>query len=153
MLEVGTTAPDFTLPTADGDIITLSSFRGAQPVVLIFYPGDQTPVCTMQLCGIRDGYEDFTAAGVVVFGVNHGNSLSHRKFSEKHNFQFPLLVDSDRTVSLAYDTVLVNIGPFAIINRMVYVVGKNGKIIFAQRGTPSNETILAAIESEENANG
>jgi peroxiredoxin Q/BCP len=145
MLRVGDIAPDFTLADEKGNEVMLSSFLKKQFVVLIFYPGDQTPVCTKQLCGIRDEYQDFAEAGAVVFGINPGSALSHKKFSEKHDFQFKLLVDKDKSVARKYDVVMMNLGPLAVINRTVYVVGHNGMIIFAQRGTPSNEQILKAI--------
>ncbi|NJN65214.1 MAG: peroxiredoxin [Chloroflexaceae bacterium] len=147
MLRVGTQAPDFTLEDEQGTQVTLSSFRG-QAVVLIFYPGDQTPVCTRQLCGIRDSYDEFTAAGAVVFGINPGSPLSHQKFSQKYDFQFKLLVDRERAAARSYDVLVVSLGPLAVINRAVYVVGSDGTIIFAERGTPANETILAAIRGE-----
>jgi peroxiredoxin Q/BCP len=150
MLQVGTRAPDFTLEDEQGNPATLSSFRG-QAVVLIFYPGDQTPVCTRQLCGIRDAYDEFTAAGAVVFGINPGSSLSHQKFSQKYDFQFKLLVDKERTVARSYDVLVVSLGPLAVINRAVYVVSADGTIVFAERGTPDNETILTAINQGKGA--
>jgi peroxiredoxin Q/BCP len=145
MLHVSDTAPDFTLPDEQGNTVTLSSFRGRQPVVLIFYPGDQTPVCTMQMCSIRDNYDAFTDAGAVIFGINPGNAPSHQKFAQRNKLQFHLLVDAEKEVAKMYDVMLLNIGRFAIINRTVYVVGTKGTIIFAQRGMPATETILQAI--------
>lgn len=145
MLSPGSVAPDFSLPDEQGNVVTLSSFRGGQPVVLIFYPGDQTPVCTAQLCGVRDQYEDFTAVGAVVFGINPGSRSSHQKFSQRHDFPFRLLVDEDSTVARQYESLMVRVGPLALVNRTVYVVGVDGTIVFAQRGSPDNETILAAL--------
>lgn len=149
MLKVGDTAPDFTLLDSDRQEFRLSSLLGKKSVVLIFYPGDQTPVCTRQLCGIRDAYQEFVDAGAEVVGINPSGELSHKKFSDKYRFQFRLLVDRDKAVSRSYDVVMMTLGAFTIINRTVYVVGRNGKIIFAERGTPSNERILAAIRQQE----
>lgn len=145
MLHVGAIAPDFTLTDEQGHPVTLSSFRGNHPVVLIFYPGDQTPICTTQLCGIRDGYDAFEAVGAIILGINPASEFSHRKFSRRYNFPFPLLVDRERSVAKAYDVLLMNLGPFSVINRMVYVVGTDGTIIFAERGLPDNQTIINAI--------
>ncbi len=148
MLSVGTPAPDFTLPDQHGEQVTLSSFRGTQTVVLIFYPGDQTPVCTTQLCGIRDSYDAFAEAGAIVLGINNGSESSHQRFAQKYTFQFPLLVDNDRKVAESYGAVLFSLGPLGgIINRTVYVINKDGTIAFAERGNPPTAKILAAIQA------
>lgn len=149
MLPVGSEAPDFTLPDEQGEMVTLSSFRGKQAVVLIFYPGDETPGCTQQLCGIRDTYQAFEAAGAVVFGFNPASGERHRRFVQRHNFPFRLLVDSDRTVARDYKALMLNLGPLAIVNRTVYVVGKEGAIRFAERGAPPTAKILASLEGEQ----
>ncbi|HMD67661.1 MAG TPA: redoxin domain-containing protein, partial [Chitinivibrionales bacterium] len=80
MLDIGKTAPDFTLVSDKGDTVRLSDFRGNNYVVLIFYPGDQTPGCTKQLCAIRDDYAEFGKKGAVVFGVNPADAESHAQF-------------------------------------------------------------------------
>jgi len=147
MLQLGTFAPDFTLPDEQGAMVTLSSFRGKNPVVLIFYPGDETPVCTAQLCGIRDSYEEYRATGAVVFGINPGIASNHKRFVQRHSFQFQLLVDSDRSVAQKYESVLISFGPFGLINRTVYVIGIDGTIVFAQPGNPSSATILKSIHT------
>ncbi len=147
MLSVGDMAPDFTLKSEQGEEVALSAFRGSNPVVLIFYPGDETLGCTVQLCAVRDGYKEFTDAGAVVFGVNPGDTQSHQKFVKHHNFQFRLLVDADKTVAEQYDA-LMGFGPFKMVNRTVYVVGADGAITFAQRGMPRNKTILEAIQAK-----
>lgn len=147
MLQVGTQAPDFTLPNEQETIVSLSSFRGSHAVVLIFYPGDNTPICTKQLCGIRDTYDAFTDAGAVVFGINPANESSHQTFAQKQHLQFHLLVDKDKSVAKEYKALLVDLGPLAIVNRTVYVIDKNGTIVFAERGTPDTNTILAALKN------
>ncbi len=140
MLAVGSVAPDFSLKSQSGQTVSLSSFRGKSHVVLIFYPGNETPVCTQQLCEIRDDYSKFEGKGAVVFGINPANQKSHQKFSQKHEFQFPLLIDSKGEVASAYASKGA-----LMTKRTVYVIDLEGKIIFAQRGKPPVADILAAI--------
>ena len=140
MLTKGAVAPQFELMGADGITVKLSDFKGKKYVVLVFYPGDETPVCTQQLCEIRDDYTLFEKKGAVVFGVNPASDASHGKFSEKHGFQFPLLVDEKKKVAARYGA------KGALMNkRTVYVIDKEGLIVFAQRGKPPVQEILAAI--------
>ena len=139
-------APDFTVPDQDGRTVTLSSFQGQSPVVLIFYPGDSTPVCTKQLCEVRDAYAEFQAAGAVVFGVNPWGEESHRKFAERHQFPFSLLVDRGNEVARRYDAVL-GWGPLSLPNRSVYVIGKDGRVLFARRGKPGPDEVLQVLRA------
>ena len=139
MLKIGDTAPDFSLVSSNGDSVRLSSFSGSSYVVLIFYPGDQTPGCTKQLCAVRDDYAEFKAKNGKVFGVNPADSASHRKFVNRYSFQFPLLIDNDRKTAKRYGCG----GLF--IKRTVYVIDPKGKVIYARRGMPANEEILKAI--------
>ncbi len=101
MLGEGDEAPDFTLRSDAGDEVTLSSLRG-KPVVLYFYPKDDTPGCTTQACGIRDAYGDFERAGAVVLGVSPDDERSHVKFREKYELPFTLLADTDHAVAEQY---------------------------------------------------
>ena len=97
MLEPGDTAPDFTLPDQDGRDVTLSELRG-QPVVVYFYPKDDTPGCTTQACGIRDQWAEFQQAGAVVLGISPDDVASHERFAAKHDLPHTLLADPDREV-------------------------------------------------------
>jgi peroxiredoxin Q/BCP len=97
----GDQAPDFTLQSDAGTDVTLSSLRG-HPVVLYFYPRDDTPGCTAQACGIRDAYGDFERAGAVVLGVSPDDEGSHVKFREKYDLPFTLLADTDHAVAEEY---------------------------------------------------
>ena len=101
MVEEGKKAPDFTLPSDSGDPVTLSCLRG-KPVVLYFYPKDDTPGCTTQACGIRDVYGELERAGAVVLGVSPDSEKSHVKFREKYELPFTLLADSDHAVAEQY---------------------------------------------------
>ena len=134
-LPVGTQAPDFTLPDDSGKSVTLSSLRGSQ-VVLVFYPGDDTPGCTKQLCQFRDDWGAASARGIHVFGVNPQGPASHQKFRQKFHFPFPLLVDTGQTVAKLYHAN----GLF--VKRTVYRIGADGVIRFAQRGMPDPKQVL-----------
>ena len=101
MLAEGDAAPDFTLTSDSGDRVQLSGLRG-KPVVLYFYPKDDTPGCTKQACGIRDAYSEFERAGAVVLGVSPDNEGSHVKFKNKYDLPFTLLADTDHVVADEY---------------------------------------------------
>ena len=101
LLEVGTKAPDFTLPDKDGQNVSLSDFAGKK-VVLYFYPKDNTPGCTRQACAFAGAYEAFRTLDAVVIGVSKDSAASHRKFAEKYNLPFLLLSDPELTVLQAY---------------------------------------------------
>ena len=99
-LSVGDQAPDFTLPSEDGDV-TLSELRG-QKVILYFYPKDMTPGCTTQACDFRDAKTSLEGAGYTVLGVSPDPVARHAKFREKHDLNFGLLADEDHAVAEAY---------------------------------------------------
>ena len=101
MIEEGKPAPDFELQSDGGETVKLSSLRG-RPVVLYFYPKDDTPGCTTQACGIRDAYGEFERAGAVVLGVSPDDESSHVRFRKKHDLPFTLLADTDHAVSEQY---------------------------------------------------
>ena len=101
LLEPGDEAPDFTLPDADGNEVTLSALRG-QPVVIYFYPKDDTSGCTAQACGIRDTWSDFEDLGAVVLGISPDTAASHAKFRSKYDLPHTLLADPQREVIDAY---------------------------------------------------
>lgn len=141
MLAVGEMAPDFRVQDDQGNTVELATFRGERNVVLIFYPGNETPGCTAQLCAVRDDWQDFVDRDVQVFGVNPANAQSHRSFSENHNFPFPLLADTEGEVIRKYGTR----GTLGVVTRTVYGIDREGRIVYAERGMPDNERILAAF--------
>jgi len=143
-LAVGDRAPLFTLPDQDGRKVSLTDFKGKKNVVLIFYPGDMTPGCTMQLCAVRDDWSKFSKRDAVVFGMNHGDAESHKTFIAKHAFPFPLLIDKGKKVSGAYGAIkkFFNVN---VIRRSVFVIGKDGTIVYLRRGMPKNSDILRSI--------
>ncbi len=101
MIEEGKPAPDFELTSDEGQPVTLSQFRG-RPVVLYFYPRDDTPGCTAQARGIRDAWGEFEKRGAVVFGVSPDGEASHAKFRDKYKLPFTLLADEDHAVAEEY---------------------------------------------------
>jgi peroxiredoxin Q/BCP len=101
VVEEGKPAPDFELTSESGETVRLSDLRG-KPVVLYFYPADDTTGCTTQACGIRDAYGEFQQAGAVVLGVSPDDEASHVKFKEKYELPFTLLVDADHKVAEEY---------------------------------------------------
>jgi thioredoxin-dependent peroxiredoxin len=100
---VGQPAPDFTLPNQTGEMVSLASLRG-KPVVLYFYPKDDTPGCTKEACSFRDAWRELQAKGVVVLGVSKDSVRDHQKFAEKYGLPFPLLADESTEVSQKYGT-------------------------------------------------
>lgn len=125
---VGEQAPDFTLPGTGGREYSLSSFRG-QPVVIVFYPGDDSPVCTKQLNSYNNELSAFENVGAQVLAISAQDMASHDSFAAKHGFKFPLLADTDKTVATAYGTV----GPLGFPRRSVFVVDATGIVRYAHR--------------------
>lgn len=101
MPAVGAKAPSFTLPDDTGEPVSLAGFAG-RPVVLYFYPKDDTPGCTTQACGLRDAWREVQATGAVVLGVSPDSPASHARFRRKHRLPFPLLADGDHAVAARY---------------------------------------------------
>ncbi len=137
-------APAFRLKDERGKTVSPADFKGKKNLVLVFYPGDMTSGCTMQLCAIRDDWKKFLAADTVVFGVNHADAASHTAFSKKYRFPFPILVDTGKKVSARYGA-LRNYFKAIIIRRTVVGIGKDGKIFYLRRGMPKDSDILKAI--------
>lgn len=135
-LAVGTSAPDFSVPDQDGSRVTLSALRGKN-VVLVFYPADDTSVCTKQLCEFRDAWGDVKAKNGVVFGVNPARR--HTKFRAKYQFPFPLLYDEGQKVARLYQS-----NGALVPKRTVYLIGPDGVIRYARRGKPDPQEVLAA---------
>lgn len=121
-LELNSPAPDFTLPDGDGNSWRLSDHRG-KVVVMLFYPGDETPVCTAQLCSVRDRWEDYMATGAEVVGLSSDSVESHRKFAEHYSLPLRLLSDKDGAVSRLYGARSLIPGRVA---RSVFVIDAKG---------------------------
>ena len=133
MLEVGTLAPDFTLPDQDGTPRSLSDYRG-QRVILYFYPRDMTAGCTKQACGFAELYPQFREKGAVVIGISKDSVKSHKRFEEKYGLPFTLLSDTELVAIQAYDVWKekklygkVSMG----VVRTTYLIDENGVIVKA----------------------
>ncbi len=127
-LGVGDQAPEFTLPGTGGREYSLSEFRG-QPVVLVFYPGDDTPVCTKQLNTYNDDLGQFQDMNAQVLGISAQDVGSHDAFASKHGFEFPLLADTDKAVAGLYGTL----GPIGFPRRSVFILDSDGVVRYAHR--------------------
>jgi peroxiredoxin Q/BCP len=136
-LPVGSQAPDFETADDAGHPVKLSALKGKN-VVLVFYPGDNTPVCTAQLCEFRDRWEQAEQRNVVVYGVNPRGAASHAGFRAKQHLPFPLLVDEGQKIGEAYHTNGL------IVKRTVYLIGPDGTVRYARRGKPPVQEVLAA---------
>jgi peroxiredoxin Q/BCP len=147
MPSVGERAPEFDVEDEDGNRVRLADFRGKSAVVLIFYPADNTPGCTKQLCTARDDYERYQTAGVAVFGVNPGSRRAHKQFAERHALRTPLLVDERGAMSRAFDA-LMPIPLLTVVNRTVVGIDRDGTIRYFKRGMPPTSEILQAMAPE-----
>ena len=128
-LSVGEAAPDFTLPGTGGRSYSLRDYRG-KPVVLVFYPGDDTPVCTKQLNAYNDGLSQFSELGAQVLAISAQDVDSHDRFSTKHGgFEFPLLADTDKAVAAQYGTL----GPIGFPRRSVFIVDGAGVVRYVHK--------------------
>lgn len=142
-LPVGTPAPDFTLPDDQGNQISLKALRGKN-VVLVFYPRDETSVCTKQLCEFRDAWADVKSKNTVVFGVNPQGAESHAKFREHQKYPFPLLTDEGQKIGELYHA-----RGLIVVKRTVYLIDPEGVIRYAQRGKPEPTAVLGAAAERE----
>ncbi|HEY4428614.1 MAG TPA: peroxiredoxin [Solirubrobacteraceae bacterium] len=120
--QVGEQAPDFELPGTDGTF-RLSDHRGER-VVLLFYPGDNTMVCTKQFCSYRDRAEDFAGLGATIVGISSQDLASHEAFAAKHGLNVPLLADVDKSVASAYSAHSARLGT----KRAVIVIDEQGVV-------------------------
>ena len=143
MLEVGTKAPEFTLPDKDGNSVSLADFAGKK-VVLYFYPRDNTPGCTRQACTFSGAYEEFKELNAVVIGVSKDSVASHQKFVEKHGLPFILLSDTELTAIQAYGVwqekkLYGKVGMGVV--RSTFVIDENGMI----------EKVMPKVKPDTNA--
>jgi thioredoxin-dependent peroxiredoxin len=124
-VDVGSKAPNFTLPSQSGELVSFRDFLGEKPVVLFFYPKDDTPGCTKEACAFRDEYEQFSELDTEVIGISSDSVGSHKSFAEKHNLPFTLLSDEEGKVRRLYG-VPNTFGLFA--GRVTYVIDQEGVV-------------------------
>jgi len=146
----GTVAPDFALPDAEGNPWRLSEHRG-KVVVVLFYPGDETPICTRQMCSVRDRWEDYAATGAEVVGISTDSVDSHKAFAANHDLPLRLLSDTDRKVADLYGANSLVPGKVA---RSVFVIDANGMIRYRDVRPlglfrPKDDDTIAAIRAAQ----
>ncbi|WP_337174719.1 thioredoxin-dependent thiol peroxidase [Paludisphaera sp.] len=152
MVLEGQQAPDFSLPDQDGDEVKLSDLKGS-PVVLYFYPKDDTSGCTKQACAFRDGFPDFQAVGAVVLGVSPDSAASHAKFIAKHELPFTLLADVDKTVCEAYGVWKEKSmygRKYMGVERTTYIIDREGNVarVFPKVKVPGHaDAVLEAVRA------
>ena len=152
MLTEGDPAPDFTLTSDSGDPVRLSDFRG-KPVVLYFYPKDDTPGCTTQACGIRDAFGEFERAGAVVLGISPDGERSHVKFKDKYELPFTLLADTEHSVAEQYGVWGEKSfagRKYMGVSRSTFVIGADGNVKSVMHGVkPAShaDDVLAVLGS------
>lgn len=146
VFQVGDKAPTFELPNQKGQIISSKQLlESGQKILLVFYPSDMTPGCTIQLCGIRDIYQEYRELNVTVLGINHGDQKSHQKFIDMHKYQFDILVDTDKTISREFG----QIGSFfgnPTVKRGAILIDESGKIIYIKQGHQDNQEVIKFVK-------
>ena len=145
---VGDRAPDFTLRGTGDRSYSLADYRG-RPVIIVFYPGDDTPVCTKQLNSYNDGLDEFERVEAQVLAISAQEVASKERFSGKHGFKFPLLADPDKAVAGQYGTL----GPLGFPRRSVFVVDGDGIIRYAHRAIAglTYRPVSELVQAVENA--
>ena len=152
MVEEGKPAPDFALESDSGETVKLSDLRG-KPVVLYFYPKDDTPGCTAQACGIRDAWGEFERAGAVVLGVSPDDERSHVKFKEKYELPFALLADTDHSTAEEYGVWKEKTfagKKYMGVERSTFVIDADGNVAKEMRNVKPDthaDDVLAALAS------
>ncbi|HEU0053196.1 MAG TPA: peroxiredoxin [Longimicrobium sp.] len=141
LLAVGSQAPLFEAETSDGGRISLPELLKERAVLLMFYPEDDTPGCTRQMCAARDEGADYEAAGVARFGINPGGIASHQAFVSKYSLDFPLIVDQDAEIASAYGVLREDGG----VGRATYLIGRDGRIAYAEAGAHGAAEVLGAL--------
>jgi thioredoxin-dependent peroxiredoxin len=144
MIGIGIAAPDFELPDQSGNTVRLSQFHGKSPVVVYFYPKDDTPGCTVEACGFRDDIQKFLATGTIVIGISDDSPESHNQFVSKYKLPFTLLSDKGGRVRKAYE-VKKKLG--IIPGRATFVIDRAGVIrhVFASQVQPARHVEEALI--------
>jgi len=143
-LAVGTKAPDFTLPASsvpEGETVSVADYKG-QNVVLVFYPRDKTPGCTKQLCALQDEFAEFKDLNCAILASNFGSLASHESFAQKYGYQFPILVDAEKSMASEYSVLKEDGG----MQRTVYIIDKNGIIAFGEQGMAKHDALKQVLK-------
>ena len=145
--QVGEAAPDFDLAAHPTGRVKLADFHGKKNVILAFYPKDDTPGCTREMCAFSADLDQFAGFGTAVFGVSFDDTNSHADFAEKHNLEIPLLTDTAGKVASAYGATRPG-ADYA--DRVLFVIDKQGIVRHIHHGMPTNLTLLQALEGLQN---
>ena len=147
MLEIGTKAPDFSLPDQNGVMHSLSDYKGRK-AILYFYSKDMTSGCTSQACNFRDLYPQFMEKGAVVLGVSKDSVESHKRFEEKHGLPFTLLSDTDLSVITTYDVLRLGKdgNPTKSLVRSTYLIDEDGMILKAFGGVKAKDNAAQMLD-------
>jgi peroxiredoxin Q/BCP len=146
-LAIGAPPPDPTHAAPTGAPVTHSRHWATSPLLLVFYPGDDTPVCTAQLCEYRDRWADFAKLGVAMFGINHQDHATHGAFTAKHRFPFPVLADPTGACCTAYGAT----SSFFGTKRLVVLIATGGRVAWRKQTfplfRPKADELLAAVHA------
>ncbi|MEJ1223920.1 peroxiredoxin [Sediminicola sp. 1XM1-17] len=144
-LKIGDRVPEFSLKDQHGKLFSSDSLVGIKPMVIFFYPKDDTPGCTKEACSFRDSYEEFKELGAEVIGISSDSERSHQKFAEKYNLPFILLSDQNKKVrkSFKVDKNLFNLLP----GRETYVIDKKGKVMMVFNSISASKHMVKALEA------
>ena len=143
-LKTGDTIPDFTLKDQYGNLFSIEKLKGKKPLVIYFYPKDNTPGCTMEACSFRDSYEDFVELGAEVIGISSDTEKSHRRFAEKYQLPFVLLADTEKKVRRLFR---VENNLLVLPGRETYVVDKRGKVIMVFNSVNASKHMKKALQT------
>ena len=151
-LQIGDRAPEFTLPKANGELLSLSEFRGRAEVVLFFYPKDNTPACSAEACSFRDRYEVFRDAGAEVIGISTDSAESHARFAARFRLPFVLLSDKEGEIRKRYG-VSAMFGLFP--GRTTFLIDREGVIrhVFSSQFLPTKHVTQALSVLKSLADG
>ena len=141
--QLGEVAPDFDLPAHPTGRVRLADYRGKSNVILAFYPKDDTPGCTREMCAFSADLAQFAGLGTVVFGVSVDDTSSHANFTEKYNLAIPLLSDVGGKVAATYGAAQLG-ADYA--DRVLFVIDKQGVVRHVHHGMPTNLTLLQALQ-------
>ena len=136
-LKLGSPAPEFVAPASNGSQVRLSEWLNRAPIVLYFYPKDDTPGCTKEACSIRDNFNAFRDLKATIFGINYDAISSHKKFIERYHLPFLLLTDLDHSIGKAYGA-----GGLLSVSRQTFIIDKHGTLVYINRSVnPATQSL------------
>jgi len=142
---VNSSAIPFSLYNSEGELIKLTDILGRKNILLVFYPADMLPGCTIQLTKLRDYWPRIQSTKTEILAINHADQNSHTVFKTKYQFPFHLLVDADHRISKKYQAVH-KLNSIPVIKRTVVIIDKNGKIVFHRYGMPKEQDIIKLLQ-------